>query len=152
MELVLCVFAVFIECILGLSIVLFPVIFAALSHSGVALVACRLGPRLVVVAPARDARLRSHAHVLLDEFVCGEVVHKVLGRNHAAVLVVFLHNDLVELAHYALHDLLELKGHRFVLEGPDVFVELLVELLDHARTPGLHLVVNEMHFFSHGFG
>ena len=60
-------------------------------------------------------------------------------------LVVFIHQDDFKLLADRLSDLLETEGHRLVLVGTDVFVELLVDLVDDAPAPGFHLLVNQLH-------
>ena len=49
----------------------------------------------VVLADALVARRRLHPNVLVQELVCGPVVHEVLRGHEVPLLVIFLHHDLV---------------------------------------------------------
>jgi hypothetical protein len=45
--------------------------------------------------------------------------------------------------------LFEFERHRFISVSTNILVELLVKLLDDARTPTRNLIVNELYFFLH---
>lgn len=80
--------------------------------------------------------VRSNSDVLSDKVFGSEIVHEVLGRDESAILVVFLHNDLLKLLVHNGHNHLKLECNAVPRSlRSDLPVKLLVNLLDHALAP-----------------
>ena len=90
----------------------------------------------VVFSDSSNARGWTHTDILRNKVFSCKVIHEVFSGNETPILVVvFFHKDLVELLVDCKHNLFEFKRHRFISVSTNILVELLVELLDDARTP-----------------
>ena len=108
----------------------------------------RLG---IVLTHAIVTLRRFDSDILVEEFFRSEIVHEVLRRDEATLLVRILQQYLIQALDDRLHDFLEAELHRpvLVIEGADVLAKLLVNLADHPVEPVLHICVSQLNLLIH---
>ena len=106
---------------------------------------------VVVLAGAFGTLGGFDADVLVEEFFRGEVVHEVLARDEAALLIGVLEHDLIQSLDQGLQHLLEAEAHRLLLlaVGPNFLPELLVNLLDDSAEPVADVLVSQLDLLVH---
>lgn len=96
---------------------------------------------------AGDAAYRPDSDVLCQELFSGEIVHEVLSSDIALLFFVFFNYNLFKLFEDSYLNLFKDKRESLVvLKCLDIFIELLVDLLDDSAGPTKNLVVNQPNF------
>ena len=88
--------------------------------------------------------------VLLKEFLCGKVVHKVTSINDATIIILLLDQDLLKLLKNGLLDLVKFESHGLINGALlDSLIELLVNLDDNSLQPVVNLVLSQLYLLVH---